>query len=812
MRPFLSFNFVQRFFALNVLALFLAIGGGFLQGDLSRSRQIVFIALSLVAAAQAGAIYLFRTEDRAYSFSQRILEIHWLKPALAVFFVAFWALTCLPPEKSGSFMYYYIGLQPFFFSAAVFFGSALLFIFAGRQRLFARLPGKPAQLAVAGIFIVLLLSCIVAAWFRAQGQSESYFYGAGVPLLAWQVFAALVLYVILESVPAIPSIAYFFLIWGGAAWLWASAPVQDGFFVGRLLLPNMEHYPFADLEKFDIGSQFALIGQGINNNVFFDRALYMAFLVYLHTWFGQNYEQLMIVQAALFAIFPAQVFLIGEKLHSRTAGAALGVLIALRGLNGLEAMGWINTATPKHMLTDFPTAIVLAATVLSLFHWIQSPAQNWRSVMWAAGWLSLGSMLRPHLLVFFFLLAILIIWEYRSQWRAGLVVLGLAFMAFLIPLTPWGVGNGSGKTIVDLFWLRLENLIEDRYQSEEGLNPVYYGYKQASLALPAVDIPAPVSHFFNNTLGSFLFMPTSAEFLSIRDVTWNETGYWKGNYSSLYSVPGWAAITINLLLFSLGYACSKRKLGGLLVVIFFFYIGMNSLARTSGGRYLVPVDWVVVVGYWLGCVSVYRLVFSKDAESTLPDRNPPGALLFKSRQAIGKTLGVLTSLGLLGALIPSAGYLHPLRYPPLKGYELLGKLPASSPISKPQANAFLKQPGAVILRGRALYPRFLYQGMTMGLRSKVYGPLKYDRTFFRLIGSHGSVYVILPGQPPANFPNASDDVFVLGCQTQYEPGIRTVDAVMVVLPGEQQALLREPQAPLACPLPDPVCDNNGLCH
>jgi len=63
----------------------------------------------------------------------------------------------------------------------------------------------------------------------------------------------------------------------------------------------------------------------------------------------------MSIQAAIFAVFPALLYLIGKRLHSRTAGLALAVLIIFRGLTGLDASAWIDTATFKHMLTDFPT-------------------------------------------------------------------------------------------------------------------------------------------------------------------------------------------------------------------------------------------------------------------------------------------------------------------------------------------------------------------------------------------------------------------------------------------------------------------------
>ena len=110
--------------------------------------------------------------------------------------------------------------------------------------------------------------------------------------------------------------------------------------------------------------------------MFFDRALYMSFLVYLHLIGGQNYQQLMSIQAAIFAVFPAVLYLVGKQLHSRTAGLVLAALITMRGLTSLDASAWIDTANFKHMLTDFPTAIGVAVFLMLVLAWLEAPRQR----------------------------------------------------------------------------------------------------------------------------------------------------------------------------------------------------------------------------------------------------------------------------------------------------------------------------------------------------------------------------------------------------------------------------------------------------
>ena len=134
-----------------------------------------------------------------------------------------------------------------------------------------------------------------------------------------------------------------------------------------------------------MASQFALIGQGLFNGMVFDRALYMSFLVYLHLIGGQDYRQLMAIQGAAFAIFPAILYLLGKRLHSRTAGLVLAALTIMRGLTSLDASAWIDTANFKHMLTDFPTAIGVSVFLLLMLRWLQAPRQRLSSLIAAGG-------------------------------------------------------------------------------------------------------------------------------------------------------------------------------------------------------------------------------------------------------------------------------------------------------------------------------------------------------------------------------------------------------------------------------------------
>jgi hypothetical protein len=83
-------------------------------------------------------------------------------------------------------------------------------------------------------------------------------------------------------------------------------------------------YPYSDSATFDVGSQFALIGQGIFNGQYFDRALYIALLTYLHMAFraepGSDDDG---TGCHCLRYSLMVMYLIGREVHSRALGMSL---------------------------------------------------------------------------------------------------------------------------------------------------------------------------------------------------------------------------------------------------------------------------------------------------------------------------------------------------------------------------------------------------------------------------------------------------------------------------------------------------------
>ncbi len=755
-----------------------------------------------------------------------------LNLSLGLLFALAWGLAWLPAEKTGNYYYYFVGVQPLLLWIAFASGFALLLSLT-LSKGFSLESGlahwRKQKFSLQAASVILVIFGLIAAalgWLKIWASEEPYWYGAGAPLLAWQVYvlvlAAILLWQIRFNWPRHTDILLFFAIWGVSAYFWASQPLQASFFITPPMFPNHEFYPFADLEFFDRASQYALIGQGINNGQFYDRALYIAFLVYLHTFFGQNHELLMKIQAGLFAVFPAVVYLIGKNLHGRPPGLIAAALASWRGTNALAAMALINTSTAKHMLTDFPTGLGLAIFCLFLIQWIKDPQKNWHKAALGAGTLGLTSLLRPHVMALLVVFLPLIALVSFPKWRTGLAAASLGLLAFFASISPWTFLSGSNTSIIELYATRIRGVIEQRYIPEEQQQIPALPAKPGLLAIAAqaeqpIDAPFPVNHFLNNLQTSALGLPLAPQLLSTREtIKGGETiwqVHWQGDLSSQAVIM--LSLSLGLTALGIGAAMQKSRLAGLaLPVVFLIYAAANALARTSGGRYIVPIDWIVVLFFGLGLtvlIEASQTFFSR--QITPAESAPPAAREDKLTLWWVKAAGVLVFFGLIGGLIPLSEHIHSPRYTQKNTPQLLNDLDRFLPqagLNREMVETFLRENSkATILQGRALYPRFFHQGDEF-ISWEPYKRKEYPRTILVVLGPKTDFdQIVLTGPPPSYLPNASD-VIVLGC-SQGEEFFNT-HALLVVLPNEKIIYQADPERPLQCPIQEPICNNNKYCR
>ncbi len=757
--------------------------------------------------------------------------------SIAVFLTC-WIVLFLPPYRLAGVAGYVAQLESVIVWLATVSAATMLLVLFGRGKESLASVILKNKTAVWAGTIALALFIIAGGFVILTGvgfrNPEDYWYTSGVPLLGLQILFALILgafFLWLEPRLGAKSSkkidALIFLgIWAVTAWLWAREPIRPNFFMPDTADNLM--YPYSDSATFDIGSQFALIGQGLFNGQYFDRALYSAFLTYLHILFGQDTMQILTMQAIVFAVFPAIIYLLGRELHSRALGVSAGVLMLLRGLNSLVSATWMDLASPKMILTDFAATIGIALFILVFLKWFKDPSKRHLAV-WAGGVLGLTIMIRTNVLLLLPVLFVYIWIVLRPRWNYLAIGSLLLIFGMLTATTPWDLRNlQNGTPMFYVYYFRIQEVLRARYGvQEDTYHPVTPSVVQASqtqfevrdiarqrAALPPLQkeycdnqLCKIVNHFSHNFITSLLFLPSSFTL----DDLWNTiklgAPYWnKGWVGDGLGFGEGAFLFLNLSLISLGFGMmwEHNKAASLIpVIIFLVYIFSNALAFTSGGRYIVPVDWIICVYYVAGLLQLTKW-FLHYAGTVPMFESASSEIYLEPPVSYPRIFASFVLIFMLGSLIPIAELPFEKRYQTVSADETLAILEQKgmfeqANFSREDLAEFLKNPRAEILVGRTLYPRYYHSGEGELDRHYPYVRLEYPRLVFIAIGPFGRQNVIIPGYN-LNIDLHTADVVVVGCKAE-----QNIDGLAVfVLTEPAFVYLRTPGSELICPLQTPI--------
>lgn len=754
-------------------------------------------------------------------------------------FLACWIALFMPAYRlSGKLTGYVTGLFPFLIWLAVVSAITMLVLIyeRGRKTIASVIITNKSTIYVAMIVFTLfaLTGILIFATGIGIHQPEDYWYGSGVPILGLQILFSLVagaIFLLLESRLNIKfDLLICVILWGITAWLWMREPLSTNYFFPDTAKNDV--YPYSDSATFDLGSQFSLIGQGLFNGQYFDRALYSAFLTILHLIAGQDIHQLMNIQVVVFAVFPVIVYLLGRELHSRALGVSAALLIALRGVNAIIVSKWVDAASPKMMLTDFPTAIGVAAFTLFAIKWMRDP-QKVHLAVWSGGMLGLTIMLRTHALLLLPMMILFLFVVIRPRWKIATLGSLLLVLGMLFSTLPWDIRNLSNDTpMFYIYYYRIQLILRERYgiksdtpvPSEYAMESAHqttylrFVSREKSVGIPnnkvcSSRICSIANHFVHNLITSVTFLPASFRMDDLWNTVKLNVPFWKpgwlGNGLSVLTI---SMVAANLFITSLGFGTiwKRNKYITLLpAFICLTYILSNAFAFTSGGRYIAPVDWIVCIFFITGLLQITSMLLRQVGIITLAQfqhienmseesiQNP--SLL--NKRVVGSALLILV----IGSFIPLTEIPFQQRYERMEEREVLSMLEQENRLEKAKLNKdelteFLSDPQAHLITGRLLYPRYYPSGKGEPDSSYPYTPLNYSRLVFTVIGPYAinGRGVIIPGLKP-NFPLHATDVVVLGCRND-----QFFDALVVyVLSAPPYIYHRFPESPLQCPLQTP---------
>ena len=634
------------------------------------------------------------------------------------------------------------------------------------------------------------------------------------------------------------------LIWLGAATLWIKEPMPPTYSAPGLFEPNYEPYPYGDASTYDTNAHLVLLGQGLGNTVYMDKPFYVFFLTALNFIAGSNFNLVISLQVAIMAIFPVALYLIGKSLGGRIAGVVVAGLAICKGVNAI-AMRDPNASHSKVMLSEYLTMIMVVLFTYWIIHWLQDPKRNYRSAMAAGGILGIATLTRHNvwlLLPAGLLIAMAALGRCWKKWlRFGLLFGG----TLLIGIAPWMCYYNSVRDTPFYFMAALKGTVwKNRYltvisrapvepapqstpiqnagssnlqatqtitQPETGEQNIYTGNEEIrEMSEKEFTVPEFIgNHFLHNLVSTAVTLPTIITFDDIQHAINQPPPYaiWGGWDGSL-SLEGKILLVLNLSLIAVGVGFSwyRWKYAGLAPMFVFLAYNLSAaIARTSGGRYLVPMDWAAFLYFGIGLIQVatwgailFRLV-SEDRQDKKTHEDLPAHNIYPTRDLSWGTVAIALTFFGLGLAVPTIKNMFPRKYPDQTEQEVLTAIHQNGSLeqlsfNRQEIETYLYANDAVAFTGRALYPQFYYIGQ--GGPGETEYLKQFSHLTFRLIGPNGITEVtMLLETLERGFPHAAD-VAVLGCRSNGK-----LDAVAVVnLQPEGFVYERSPSSPLACPL------------
>jgi hypothetical protein len=235
--------------------------------------------------------------------------------------------------------------------------------------------------------------------------------------------------------------------------------------------------------------------------------------------------------------------------------------------------------------------------------------------------------------------------------------------------------------------------------------------------------PIVLHHFANNVLALLLSLPTAPVFHDLRHTLKAPGSAWSASWIGAMRGDQLIWLILPSALLAIGGAVLWKTAGNAAYVpllAFLLYHMANSVGRTSGGRYVVPVSWIVLLYFAAGLLAVL-----KRDEPAPPRRNPDRFVMAK--QNVRGTLGVLLCAAILGVSPVLVEIAFPARFPQGEAASVQAEGNARGVLleagySSDEVDRYLSTRRVVSLVGRAVYPEwFSYRALAHGTEGALAG-------------------------------------------------------------------------------------------
>lgn len=724
----------------------------------SRSRLVLLAFTLLLTGGFCFTRFHKKTRASLHRFVTRSSDIQkvapWLGGAAALLL---WLTIWMPPYRLTTLAAGFTRIQP----VLIWFELILLQL-ALTVWLLHRDAAQPDQKGItptdrkllflgAGLFALTLLLYILLARFSPQFSGNQLYFPPGAPITGLQVLAAWVatfLLFLLErrlkprrSGGKVLVILAFGVIWVTAFVTWNSTPIPCTDDRPGPFPPNQVCYPAINDAVYSIGSHYITLGEGIYNHWMTDKPLYMAFLALSQGLAGQAIDDYLVVQVAVVALLPALAFLALRRKFGNAFALFVASLLTMQGAYGILLYREAGSVNVKLENPEVLTALFLLVLAFPVYHWIKDPTATRWAVL-SGGVLSLSVLLRFNPIFIAPILVAVILWLKRRNLHRVLVPVLLFILAFGLVFGPWllAARDAQGR---NYYITKIEDVIASRFSRSTPQPQVETpSGGQSGTAQPqptAPTAPSPLLtydlgevdkaglsgifyHFVNNGYSSLAKLPTTFTLHPIRDQVkssiWTFTTnqpLWRLGLTTENAI----ALLFNLALVLTGILTAWKRFGaaGLtgLVIQLGYYAG-NAVSQTSGGRYLEPVQWVVVIYYCLGIYTLTRLLYrrftSRPEDERAGVKEDAPAIEMPAHRLRAGVWALLAGCLAAGLILPALNLLPsqlPSETDPALETAAYDRLVSTGLVTPQQWETFIQDPNHVIVQGMALHPRY-YRG------------------------------------------------------------------------------------------------------
>jgi hypothetical protein len=815
----------------------------------SAPRLLLIGVLTVISLICLALAFSYNKKTKFAETIHSIFSTKWLLITSLLILLTTWIMVFLPVYQWGSLGGYKSRLLPLILFLLIAGIQTLLLGIVFRKKNNFRsisnvLKEHSGFLRRWAVFLGFLTAIIfVIAIFRIGLVPDIvYWNDINVPLLGIQIIGTVTFSIILSMVLSrtdffagesltgfrryLPDVVIFILIWSVAAVAWTQTSGPHSFFSPGPYPPNGEYYPFSDAAGYDLSAQNAVIGEGLGTQTYVDKPLYVGFLALIHLIVGSQMNMVVGLQVAVIALLPAIIYLLGNKIHSRLAGIIAAGFVIFREINNINGTLWVLSSNTKVLMTESLVSLLLALSVFFFTAWVKQTGQN-RFLMAAGGSLGLAGLIRlnPFFLLPIVLVSIfLLMWR---RWKQAFINCGIFVIFFAAAVLPWMIQSYivHGNFIFFTSTVRWVVLPQRTFYAlnkptvtPENVETTPQTLVTGNRTLDRIiGVSKYVSaHFMHNMISSMAIFPLELDLNSLEKTIKSPGSYWSPEWSGDLSPGKIILLWIITAILALGLTASwtRNRWAGLMPVGFLMaYSLVTAAARTSGGRYILPADWVEMFYFSVGISQAYSWITDWWA-----GRKPESPVVSSDKNTLDNLSGFQTILlflvfTLIGAIPVILDRSIPKRYETMEKSLFVEEIEKknlleSLQITAPGLKTFLENPQAVVFRGRGLYPR--YYGINDGEPDKYSEArsLPYPRLVMTVIGSQTKIKGILPlSRPPESLPNGSD-VLTIGCAGELND-----DWLAIVVEGQQdQVILRNPSTEWDCPVKTPECDDNRNCR